>query len=246
VASKLVRTLARPGGNITGLSQLAFDMSAKRVELLKEMVPGLLRVALLVNPGDPGVTRRTFDESRTAADRLGLTIEQVEVRAPSDLGQAFSIIAEKKFDGVVIAPDAMLFSERQRIGEWALSRKLPTMMFNAEMPKSGGLMSYSASNPALFHRAAAFVDKILKGAKPADLPVEQPTRFELVINVKTAKALGLEVPPTLLARADEVNQDHGFLPRIDAEAPCPNRIGGRGVWSRFAYVTHAGRRSRGS
>jgi putative tryptophan/tyrosine transport system substrate-binding protein len=204
VASKLVRSLAHPGGNITSLSQLAFDMSAKRVGLLKEMVPGVSRIALLVNPGDPVVTRRTFDESRTAADRLNVSIEQVEVRAPSDLGPAFSVIAEKKFDGIVIASDPMLFNERQRIGEWALSRKLPTMMFNAEMPKSGGLMSYSASNLALFHRAAAFVDKILKGTKPADLPVELPIKFELVINLKTAKELGVTVPQTLLVAADRV------------------------------------------
>jgi putative ABC transport system substrate-binding protein len=204
VASKLVGSLAHPGGNITGLSQLAFDMSAKRVELLKEMVPSLSRIALLVNPGDPVVTRRTFEESRIAADRLNLTIEQVEVRAPSDLGRAFSDVTEREFDGIVIASDPMLFSQRQRIGEWALSRKLPTMMFNGEMPKSGGLMSYSARNPALFHRAAAFVDKILKGSKPADLPVELPTEFELVINLKTTKALSITVPPTLLARADKL------------------------------------------
>jgi putative tryptophan/tyrosine transport system substrate-binding protein len=204
VASKLVRSLAHPGGNITGLSQLAFDMSAKRVELLKQMVPSLSRIALLVNPGDPVVARRTFDESRIAADRLNLTIEQVEARSPGDLEQAFSVIVEKKFDGVVIASDPMLFNERQRIGGWAISRKLPTMMFNGEMPKSGGLMSYSASNLALFHRAAAFVDKILKGTKPADLPVELPTRFEFVINLKTAKELGITVPPPLLVAADRV------------------------------------------
>jgi putative ABC transport system substrate-binding protein len=204
VASKLVGSLPHPGGNITGLSQLAFDMSAKRVELLKQMVPSLSRIALLVNPGDPVVTRRAFDESRTAADRLNLAIEQVEARAPSDLGQAFSIIVEKKFDGVVLASDPMLWNERRRIGEWAISCKLPTMMFNGEMPKSGGLMSYSASNPALFHRAAAFVDKILKGTKPADLPVELPTKFELVINLKTAKELDITVPTPLVVAADQV------------------------------------------
>jgi putative ABC transport system substrate-binding protein len=204
VASKLVRSLAHPGGNITGLSQLALDMSAKRVELLKQMVPSVSRIALLVNPGDPVVTRRTFDESRTAADRLNLTIEQVEARTPSALEQSFSVILEKKLDGVVIASDSMLFNERQRIADWAISRKMPTMMFNGEMPKSGGLMSYSASNPALFLRAAAFVDKILKGAKPADLPVELPTKFELVINLKTAKELGITVPTPLVVAADRV------------------------------------------
>ena len=204
VASKLVQSLAHPGGNITGLSQLAFDMSAKRVELLKQMVPTLSRIALLVNPGEPEVTRRTFDESRAAANHLNVTLEQVEVRASDDLEQAFSVILEKNFDGVVITSDPMFFNERQRIGEWAISRKLPTMMFNGEMPKSGGLMSYSANNPALFRRAAAFVDKLLKGAKPADLPVELPTKFELVINLKTARALDMTVPPMLIVAADQV------------------------------------------
>jgi putative ABC transport system substrate-binding protein len=204
VANKLVKSLAHPGGNITGLSQLAVDMSAKRVELLKQMVPSLSRIALLVNPSDPDTTRRTFDESRTAADRLKVSLEQVEARAPSDFEQAFSVIVEKKFDGVVLTSDPMLFNERQRIGEWAISRKLPTMMFNGEMPKSGGLMSYSASNTALFYRAAAFIDKMLKGAKPADLPVELPTKFELVINLKTAKALDITVPQSLLVAADRV------------------------------------------
>ena len=204
VASKLVKSLAHPGGNITGLSQLAFDMSAKRVELLKQMVPTLSRIALLVNPGEPEVTRRTFDESRAAANHLNVTLEQVEVRASDDLEQAFSVILEKNFDGVVITSDPMFFNERQRIGEWAISRKLPTMMFNGEMPKSGGLMSYSANNPALFRRAAAFVDKLLKGTKPADLPVELPTKFELVINLKTAGALDMTVPPMLIVAADQV------------------------------------------
>jgi putative tryptophan/tyrosine transport system substrate-binding protein len=204
VTSKLVKTLAHPGGNITGLSQLAFDMSAKRVELLKQMVPSISRIALLVNPSDPEVTSRTVDESRAAADRLNVTIEPVEARSPSELEQAFSDIVEKKLDGVVVTSDPMLFKQRQRMGEWAISRKIPTMMFNGEMPSSGGLMSYSASNPALFRRAASFVDKLLKGAKPADVPVELPTKFELVINRKTAEALGITVPLPILVAADKV------------------------------------------
>jgi putative tryptophan/tyrosine transport system substrate-binding protein len=204
VSSKLVKSLAHPGGNITGLSQLAFDMSAKRVELLKKMVPSLSRIALLVNPSDSNVTRRTLDESRMAADHLSVTLEQVEARAPSDIEKAFSVIVQSKFDGVVVTSDPMLFNERRRIGEWAIARGLPTMMFNGEMPKSGGLMSYSANNPALFRRAAALAVKILQGAKPADLPVELPTKFELVININTAKSLGLRVPDQLLAIADRV------------------------------------------
>ena len=139
VASKLVESLAHPGGNITGLSNVAFEMFAKRVELLKQMVPSISRLALLVNPSDPQVARRTFDESRAAADRLNMTLEQVEARAPGDLEQTFSIIVEKKFDGIVITNDPMLFNERQRIGEWAISHKIPTMMFNGEMPGAGGV-----------------------------------------------------------------------------------------------------------
>jgi putative ABC transport system substrate-binding protein len=203
VASKLVESLAHPGGNITGLSQLAVDMSAKRVELLKQMVPSLSRVALLVNPR-AAMARQIFDESHAAAERLNITLEQVEAIALSDLEQTFSIIVEKKFDGIVVARDPMLFDERQKIGEWAISHKLPTMMFNGEMPKAGGLMSYSASNTALFYRAAAFVDKLLKGAKPADLPVELPTKFELVINLTTAEALDITVPQSLIVAADRV------------------------------------------
>jgi putative tryptophan/tyrosine transport system substrate-binding protein len=204
VASKLVKSLAHPGGNITGLSSLSFDMSAKRIELLKQMVPSVSRIALLVNPGYPEVTRRTVDESRSAADHLNIVLEQVEARSPSDLEQALSVIVAKKFDGVVMATDPMLFNERQRLSDWAVSHKLPTMMFSAEMTKTGGLMSYSATISALFRRAGVLVDRLLKGAKPADLPVELPTKFEFVINLRTAKSLGLTIPPTLLALADSV------------------------------------------
>ena len=204
VASKLVKSLAQPGGNITGLSSLSLEMRAKQIELFKQTVPSLSRIALLVNPGYPEVTRRIFDESRTVADRLNIVLEQVEARSPSDLEQAFSVIIAKKFDGVVAAADPMLFNERQRMGDWAISNKLPTMMFAGEMSKAGGLMSYSATIPALFRRGAAFVDRLLKGAKPADLPVELPAKFEFVINLRTAKSLGLTIPPTLLAIADRV------------------------------------------
>ncbi len=179
-------------------------MRAKQIELFKQTVPSLSRIALLVNPGYAEVTRRIFDESRTVADRLNIVLEQVEARSPSDLEQAFSVIIAKKFDGVVAAADPMLFNERQGMGDWAISNKLPTMMFAGEMSKAGGLMSYSATIPALFRRGAAFVDRLLKGAKPADLPVELPAKFEFVINLRTAKSLGLTIPPTLLAIADRV------------------------------------------
>jgi putative tryptophan/tyrosine transport system substrate-binding protein len=204
VAVKLVKSLAHPGGNITGLSQLAFDMSAKRVELLKQIAPSVSHIALLVNPSDPETTRRVVEESQVAATVLHLTVDPVEVRSPAELEKAFSLVLEKKCDGMVLASDAMLFSAAKIIGEWTILQKLPTMMFNGQMPNSGGLISYSANNPALFYRAAAFVDKLLKGAKAADLPVELPTKFELVINLRTAKALDITVPQSLLVAADRV------------------------------------------
>jgi putative ABC transport system substrate-binding protein len=204
VASSLVESLARPGGNVTGLSQLALDLSAKRVELLKHTAPSISRVAVLVNPSDEDMARRSIEESRTAAAPLQVSVEPVEARTPSDLAQAFSFIIANKFDGLIVTSDPMFFNERGRIAEWAMAHRLPTMMFNGEMARSGGLMAYSANNPALFRRAATFVDKLLKGAKPADLPVELPTKFELLLNLKTANSLGLTVPDKLLALADEV------------------------------------------
>jgi ABC-type uncharacterized transport system substrate-binding protein len=204
VRSKLVDNLARPGRNLTGLSHIGADLIAKRLEFFKEVVVGLSRAALLVNPRDEENTRRNVEEVQAAATILNVTIRPVEVRSPGDLEAALSAIAQDRFDGVILGNDAMLFNERRRIAELALARGLPTSVFTREMVESGGLMSYATNVPTLFRRAAAYVDKILKGAKPADLPVEFPTKFELVINLKTAKALGLTVPPSLLARADEV------------------------------------------
>jgi putative ABC transport system substrate-binding protein len=177
---------------------------AKRLEFFKEVVVGLSRAALLVNPRDQENTRRNVEESQAAATILNVTIRPVEVRSPGDLEAALSAIAQDRFDGVILGNDAMLFNERRRIAELALAGGLPTSVLTREMVESGGLMSYATSVPTLFRRAAAYVDKILKGAKPTDLPVEFPTKFELVINLKTAKALGLTVPPSVLARADEV------------------------------------------
>jgi putative ABC transport system substrate-binding protein len=204
VRSKLVDSLARPGRNLTGLSHIGADLIAKRLEFFKEVVVGLSRAALLVNPRDQENTRRNVEEVQAAATILNVTIRPVEVRSPGDLEAALSAIAQDRFDGVILGNDAMLFNERRRIAELALARGLPTSVFTREMVESGGLMSYATNVPTLFRRAAAYVDKILKGAKPTDLPVEFPTKFELVINLKTAKALGLTVPPSLLARADEV------------------------------------------
>jgi putative tryptophan/tyrosine transport system substrate-binding protein len=203
VATKLVASLARPGGNITGLSQLAVDLLAKRLELFKETVGLLSKIALLVNPSDLITTQRTIEQARTVAERLGITIQPIEAQQPDQIERAFSSIQDE-VDGVMVEPDGLFFRERKRIAELALKRKIATVVFNSTMVEDGGLMTYAASNPAIFRRSAAYVDKILKGAKPDELPVELPTTFEFVINLKTAKALGLTVPQTLLGRADKV------------------------------------------
>jgi putative ABC transport system substrate-binding protein len=204
VGDKLVESLARPGGNITGLSNMAFDLSAKRIELLKDMVAGLSRVALLVNAGDAQGARRYLKESQAAAEPLGITIEPVEVRKLGEIPRAFSTIDQLNVNGLVGTADSLFTVERYNIIKLAIERRLPTMMHSMETAQAGALMSYAPSYVMISRRTATYVDKILKGAKPADLPVEQPTKFELVINLKTAKAIGLKVPPALFARADEV------------------------------------------
>jgi putative ABC transport system substrate-binding protein len=204
VGSKLVESLARPGGNSTGLSNMALDLSAKRIELLKEMVGGLSRVALLVNAGDPDGARRYVEESQAAAHPLGIEIEPVEVRGLGEIPRAFSKIDQLKVNGVVGTADSLFTVERKHIIQSALERRLPTMMHSRETALAGALMAYAPSYVQMLRRTAVYVDKVLKGVKPAVMPVEQPNKFELVINVATAKALGLTIPPTLLARADEV------------------------------------------
>jgi len=204
VGLKLVASLARPGGNITGLSAMAFDLAAKRVQLLKEVIPDLARIALLVSPSDPNDASRLISELQPTADRLNLSFQAVEARAPTDLKGAFDGIASGHFGAVVVAQNAMYFNERRQIAELALANRIPTMVPADVFVEAGALMSYGPSWPAIFRNAAGYVDRILRGAKPADLPVEQPTKFELVINLKTAKALGQDVPPTMIARADRV------------------------------------------
>jgi putative tryptophan/tyrosine transport system substrate-binding protein len=203
VAIKLVESLARPGGNITGISQLALDLSAKRVQLLKEVVPGISRLALLVNPSDPEMARRSLSETRVAAGPLNVAVEPVEARTPGELDQVLSLIQDK-FGGLVLTSDPMFFNERVKIADWARIHRCPTMMFSAEMAKVGGLMSYSADIPALFRRTAALTVKVLQGARPAELPVELPTKFVFALNLNTAKSLGLTFPDKLLSTADEV------------------------------------------
>jgi ABC-type uncharacterized transport system substrate-binding protein len=204
VGLKLVASLARPGGNITGLSAMAFDLAAKRVQLLKEAIPTLSRVALLVNPSDPNDADRLISELQPTAKRLNVSFQAFEARSPADLKGAFEAISGGHFGAVVVSQNAMYFNHRKQIADIALANRIPTMVPADVFVEAGALMSYGPSWPAIFRNAAGYVDRILKGAKPADLPVEQPTKFELAINLKTAKALGQDVPPTMIAQADKV------------------------------------------
>ena len=205
VGAKLVDSLARPGRNITGLSNVLIDLTGKRLELFKDAIPTLLHVILLVNPNayriQAGIDQ--VERHRSAAAALGLMVQEIATPDPNSIESEFSVIADRT-SGLVIVPDSMLFNERKHIAELALAHRLPSMAFNAEMVEAGLLMSYGASFLVQFRQVAVYVDKILKGAKPADLPVEQPVQFELIINSKTAKALHLDIAPSLLARADEV------------------------------------------
>jgi putative tryptophan/tyrosine transport system substrate-binding protein len=203
VGDGLVDSLAHPGGNATGLSIMAVDLSGKRLALLKEAVPNLSRVGLLVDSRDP-VSQRVVSAYSSAAKVLDLSLEPFEVAAPDAIEPAFSAIARSGLNGVVVGPGSIMFNERARIGSSALAQKIPTEVINAQMVKFGPLLSYGQDYPDFFRRAVAYVDRILKGARPADLPVEQPTRFNMVLNLKTAKLLGLNVPASLLSVADEV------------------------------------------
>jgi putative ABC transport system substrate-binding protein len=206
VRAGYVASLARPGGNITGLSWMSPDLSAKLLEVLRDAVPHLSRVAVLWNAGNP-VKVIDFNETRRAAQRLGVTVVSVEVRAATDLGTAFTAIARAHPDAVLPLVDEVLSPVSfPRIADLALKQRLPSILGQPQYAAAGGLMAYGPTMVEVFRRAASYVDKILKGAKPADLPVEQPTKFELVVNLKTAKALGLTIPQQLLLRADEIIQ----------------------------------------
>ena len=203
--AEFVASLARPGGNITGLSALVAGYSAKWLELLKETVPRLSRVAVLLNPANPSHVAY-WRETQAAGRALGVTPHAVEARAPEEFEPAFAAMTKARAGGIIIPPDALTFAHRTRIVELAAKSRLPAMYGLREFVDAGGLMAYASSLRDLFRRAATFVDKILKGARPADLPVEQVTRVELVINLKTAKALGLTIPQSVLIRADQVIQ----------------------------------------
>jgi putative ABC transport system substrate-binding protein len=203
VGSGFVASLAHPGGNITGMSVASPDLAAKRVELLREIVGEMPVIAVLWNPDDPPALQ-SLKETEIAARRFGIAVEIVAVRAPTDFDSAFASVmtARPKALNVLTAP--IMTNHSARIAEFALKNGLPAISFTDQFPKAGGLMSYGPNISESYRRAAVYVAKILKGAQPADLPVEQPTKFALVINFKTAKALGLTISPAILARADEV------------------------------------------
>ena len=206
VGTGLVTSLARPGGNITGLSNLNADLVGKGLEYLTQAVPGARRVAVLSQPGAFGerTEREMLKAAEVAAEVLGIQLQFVEARGPADIDKAFSEITGARADALIVLVSGMLLGERSRVVDFAARNRLPVVYTFRELVDAGGLMSYGTSLADLFRRAASYVDKILKGAKPADLPVEQPVKLELVINLKTAQALGLTLPPTLLARADQV------------------------------------------
>jgi len=208
VTSGLVTSLARPGGNVTGLYALAAELVGKRLELLKQAVPEVSRVAVLWHPGAvPEHTEKDMLKgAEVAARALGVRLQFVEARGPADFDRAFSDMTRARAGALTMLPSTMFVNERRRLVDLAAKNRLPTVLAARVWVDDGGLMSYGPSIADLFRRAATYVDRILKGARPGDLPVEQPTKFELVINLKTAKALGLTIPQSVLVRADEVIQ----------------------------------------
>jgi len=202
VGNKLVASLARPGGNVTGLSNQIPDVAGKRLELLRELVPGLRRLAMMVHVGVSNVVME-MGEVQAAGRTLGLDVVVLEIRRAEDIPPAIEAL-QGRADAIYVQGDPLFTSNRVRLNSLALSTRLPTIHGTREQVEAGGLISYGTNLTDLFRRSGDFVDKILRGTKPADIPVEQPTKFDLVVNLNTAKALGIEAPPTLLARADEV------------------------------------------
>ena len=203
VGDGFVKSLARPGGNITGLSTVSAELNGKRLELLKEIVPKLSLVAVFgisTNPGNAQALR----ETELAAQAFGVQIQNLDIRDPKDIEAAFRAASKARADAVLVLNSPFLTSDRTQIANLAVKNRLPAISFGSAFAENGGLISYGVNSTDLIRRAAVYVDKILKGAKPADLPVEQPTKFELVINLKTAKQIGLTIPPNVLARADRV------------------------------------------
>jgi putative ABC transport system substrate-binding protein len=199
----LVASLSHPGGNVTGLANFAEALASKQIDLLRELIPALSRLVVLVNVTNP-LHVPQLRETISAGAVSGITLIPIEIRTPDELVAAFASLGEKRVEAMAVPPDTVFLNLRQRIAELAAVQRLPAIYGFRQHVEDGGLMSYGPDSRENYRRAAAFVDKILKGAKPGDLPVEQPRKLELLINLKTAKALGLTVPPTLLARADEV------------------------------------------
>ena len=203
VAAGLVSSLAQPGGNVTGLSALASELEGKRLELFKQAVPQLSRVVALRNPANP-FTTIAWQAVQPAAEALGVQLQPIEVRGPHDLDGAFATITEARPDGLIVIPDRFLLTYRAAIVQFMAEHRLPGMFPYREFVREGGLLAYGPDYTDMYHRAATYVVKILRGAKPADLPMEQPTKFELVINLKAAKQIGLTIPQSVLYRADRV------------------------------------------
>jgi ABC-type uncharacterized transport system substrate-binding protein len=204
VEAGVIESLARPGGNVTGVATLSRELGGKRLELLKEAVPKVARVAVLYDAATPGIVLDVKEVLPVAARALGLTIQPWEVRDVDSFDKVFAAIGKQRTDGLSVAPGRLMDANQKRIVGFALKNRLPSMWNNRRDVEAGGLMSYGADEAESYRRVAYFVDRILKGAKPADLPVEQPTKFELVINLKTAKQIGVTIPPELLARANRL------------------------------------------
>ena len=205
VATGLVASLARPGGNLTGPSLMLPELIGKQLELLKEVVPKVSRVAVLWNSANP-LGPPQMREAEGAARALRVRLQLLDVRDPNDFDTAFAAMTKERAGALLVIPDVVFVTHRARVADLAAKSRLPAVYWTRELVEAGGLMAYGANIPDMYRRAATYVDKILKGTKPGDLPIEQPTRFELVINLKTAKALGLTIPQSVLLRADEVIQ----------------------------------------
>jgi putative ABC transport system substrate-binding protein len=208
VREGLVASLARPSANVTGLTQMAPELGGKRLELFKEAVPGMTRVGVLSHHGVPSETtvRIMLEETAAAARASGVELQRLEAQGPNDLDRPFAALSRAKVGGLIVLPSPMFLSERRRIVDLAAKNRAPTMFPFREFVEAGGLLSYGPNFLELWRRTATYVDKILKGARPSELPMEQPTRFELVINLKTATALGLTIPQSVLVRADQIIQ----------------------------------------
>jgi putative ABC transport system substrate-binding protein len=203
VGTGLVESLARPGSNLTGISDVSAEVTPKRMALLKEVAPQLRRVAMLWNANDLGMTLR-YRASEAGAQALGISVQPFGVREPNDFDQAFEAMTRDMPDAILMVTDSLTILNRKRVFEFAAAHRLPAIYEFDFLVRDGGLMSYGPDQDETFDRVAALIEHILNGAKPAELPFEQPTRFRFVLNLKTARTLGLEIPPTLLARADEV------------------------------------------